>query len=72
MCVKFGEIRTIQSKVKNMNAEQSSKKLKFEFSRLYMTLTFDPSSFRLSRNQDFIICYVCAKFGQIWTIQSKV
>ena len=52
--------------------EHSSKKLKFDISRSYVTLTFDPRSFKLFEIKDFVTYYVCAKFDKIWTIQSKV
>ena len=55
-----------------VSLKPSSKKLKFEISRSSVTLTFDPKSLKLFKVKDFVINYVCVKFGEIWTIQSKV
>ena len=55
-----------------MSFEPSSKKLKFDISRSSVTLTFDPRSLKLFKVEDFVINYVFAKFGDIWTRQSKV
>ena len=50
----------------------AKKKLKCDISRSCVTLAFDPRSFKLFWIKDFIICYVCAKFDEVLTVQSKV
>ena len=55
-----------------VTSKQSSRKLKFDISISYVTLTFDPRSFKPLTIEDCVAYYICAKFGEIWTIQSKV
>ena len=54
--------------------EQSCSKLTYDLwlSRLCMTLTFNPRSFKPFKIKDFVTFHVCCKFGKIWTIQLKV
>ena len=54
--------------------EQSCSKLTCDLwlSRLCMTLTFNPRSFKPFKIRDFVTFHVYCKFGKIWTIQLKV
>ena len=54
--------------------EQSCSKLTYDLwlSRLFMTLTFKPSSFKPFKFKNLVTFHVCCKFRKIWTIQLKL